>query len=266
MNSYRALTAINAMALCIYAGHAIRTLVLRWYARRAMRGLARGYTGQDKRTASRGDEMRDPLVLKVLMITSVVMIVLSFVSRAFASPCPPSGDGGDPVLNTAKNRVDAPAQPTTMDVSQILALKMTNTKLPRARWTAAQRKVLDLEGRGVVVVGYLIGVKEEGPESANCHGTDHDFHMYLAAAPGDPKSEAVVIEITPRQHAAAWTLSAMKQLVRWHVEVRVTGWLLYDQEHGPDVGKSRGTLWEIHPVTGIEVLSGAKWVKVGGRG
>lgn len=254
-SSYTAFTVINAMAISIYAGHLIRWLVLRHYARRATANLA-----------------RVPAQRSWLTIIAATVIVFAAASLAYAAvasaDCPPEGDGGDPALNAAKNRLDHPATPVAMDVAQILALRMTSTRLPRARWTGAQRAVVaDADGRGVVVAGYLIGAKEEGPESANCHGaehSEHDFHMYLVASPSDPKAKAVVIEITPRQHSTGWTLSAMQRIVRQRVEVRVTGWLLYDQEHGPDVGKSRGTLWEIHPVTGIEVMQGSKWVQVGG--
>jgi hypothetical protein len=31
-------------------------------------------------------------------------------------------------------------------------------------------------------------------------------------------------------------------------EVRIRGWLMLDQEHPEQIGKTRGTLWEIHPI------------------
>lgn len=36
--------------------------------------------------------------------------------------------------------------------------------------------------------------------------------------------------------------------------VCITGWLLYDYEHPPQLGHTRGTLWELHPITGIALL------------
>jgi hypothetical protein len=40
----------------------------------------------------------------------------------------------------------------------------------------------------------------------------------------------------------------------------MTGWLTFDQEHNEQVGKTRGTLWEVHPVTRVQVLEDGKWV------
>jgi hypothetical protein len=201
------------------------------------------------------------------MRTLLVLAILLFPAPGRAD-CPTDGDGGDPALNELKNRADQPARPAAMEVAQILALKGAGPRQPRAHWTAAQRQTIAAtEGAGVVVSGYLLGAKEEGPEAANCHGEDrddHDVHIWLAAAPNDPKSRAVVVEITPRQHDRRWTLAALHRLARQHVQVRVTGWLMFDQEHGPDVGRSRGTLWEIHPITGIEELSDGDWRPVGG--
>jgi hypothetical protein len=35
--------------------------------------------------------------------------------------------------------------------------------------------------------------------------------------------------------------------------VRITGWLFLDNDHPTDLDRQRATLWEIHPVTRIEV-------------
>jgi hypothetical protein len=42
--------------------------------------------------------------------------------------------------------------------------------------------------------------------------------------------------------------------------VRISGWLMFDPEHAAAFGKYRGTLWEIHPITKIEVLRNNNWV------
>ncbi len=257
MTSRDALAAIGAMSLFIIAIQALRHTFARIRAYRATDRLARSRWSRD--TAHRANP-RPPWEAFV----AGVLIGFGCVASAYAD-CPAEGDGGDPVLNAAKNRTDKPATPAAMDVEQIRRLPTVHTRSPRARWSTAQRRlVLDMEGRGVVVVGYLAGVKEEGPESANCHGDGRDFHLYLTAGPRDDKAASIIIEITPRQHAPAWTLAALRRLVKQHTEVRVTGWLLYDQEHGSEVGKSRGTVWELHPITGIEVLDGIRWVAVGG--
>jgi hypothetical protein len=41
--------------------------------------------------------------------------------------------------------------------------------------------------------------------------------------------------------------------------VRISGWILLDPEHPDQVGKTRATIWEIHPVMKIEVSTGGMW-------
>jgi hypothetical protein len=42
--------------------------------------------------------------------------------------------------------------------------------------------------------------------------------------------------------------------------VRFSGWLLFDPEHKNHLGRFRQTLWEIHPITKIEVSTDGEWV------
>jgi hypothetical protein len=35
--------------------------------------------------------------------------------------------------------------------------------------------------------------------------------------------------------------------------VRISGWLMMDPEHPDQIGNTRGTIWEIHPIMQIEV-------------
>jgi hypothetical protein len=42
--------------------------------------------------------------------------------------------------------------------------------------------------------------------------------------------------------------------------VRITGWTLLDPEHAAQIGQFRSTLWEVHPVTAIEVFKDGQWV------
>jgi hypothetical protein len=42
-------------------------------------------------------------------------------------------------------------------------------------------------------------------------------------------------------------------------QVRIGGWLVLAQEHPEQVGKTRGSLWEIHPITRIEVKDANGW-------
>lgn len=180
--------------------------------------------------------------------------------------CPPEGDGGDSALNRLKNRTELPQTVKSEHLDDLLvALPAYDEigKKHREKWPDDDRAEIELEEkRAVQVVGYLIASKREGPESSNCHlDQDRDYHLWLTNSPDDDKSAAIVVEITPRVavHHANWA-STIGALAKNNRRVRITGWLLFDQEHPEQVGKTRATRWEIHPVTKIEV-----WSKPGGK-
>jgi hypothetical protein len=116
-----------------------------------------------------------------------------------------------------------------------------------------------------MVEAYLIRVAKEGPESPNCHATadsDVDYHQWIVANPTDDRPKAVVVEVTPRLRAKhpGWTLANFQKLAQSKARVRVTGWVMLDPEHPDQVGKTRGTIWEIHPVTRVEAFQNGQWV------
>ena len=94
---------------------------------------------------------------------------------------------------------------------------------------------------------------------------DFDFHTWLAAQPGDDRAtRSVVIEFTPRVRAQhlTWTLEVLQGLARQKTRVRASGWTMLDPEHPDEVGKSRGTIWEIHPVMQVETQQGGNWKRL----
>lgn len=202
-------------------------------------------------------------------------------SRASAKPtpvspgfegCPPEGDGGDRELNRLKNRVDSAAwKPTTFQTVLRSTWPADIGRRARAEWSTADSMAIGKrEGLPVAVEGYFVGAKQEGPEATNCHGADRtfrDWHIWLAAVPGKDRRQSIVVETTPAVRAThpEWSLTAIRRLVRDSTPVRVSGWLLFDQEHPEQLGKTRGTLWEIHPVMRIEVRQGARWEMLGAR-
>ena len=120
------------------------------------------------------------------------------------------------------------------------------------------------ESAAVMMDGYIVAIKEEGKEATNC-GLDvlawHDWHMWVVATEAEAhkkdKTHAIVIEVTPRIRAlandpAAWNKTQIAKWAREGQRVRVSGWLLFDPDHPPEVGKSRGTTWEVHPVMKLE--------------
>lgn len=196
--------------------------------------------------------------------------VAASVKPAPVSPgfegCPPIGDGGDRELNYRKNRVDSGAwKPTPFPTVLQLPWPSRVTRRSRAEWSASDSvAVSNREGLPVTIEGFFAGAKQEGPEATNCHGSDRtfrDWHLWLTAQPGKDRRHSIVVETTPAVRAThpEWSLTTIHRLVRDSTPVRVSGWLLLDQDHPEQLGKTRGTLWEIHPVLRIEVKREGRW-------
>jgi len=180
--------------------------------------------------------------------------------------CPPEGDGSDVGLNRAKNRVDEGNYvPVSFDAVLGLKWPMTIERKDRVKWAAADTaNIAQWEGIPIAVEGYLFDAKEEGPESPNCHGADtenHDFHVWMTQNAGEDRTKSIVIETTPRVRAnkPTWTVKALDAIAKNKTRVRIGGWLMMDQEHPDQVDKTRGTIWEIHPIMRIEIQQGGNW-------
>jgi uncharacterized protein YraI len=184
--------------------------------------------------------------------------------------CGPSGDGGDRPTNLLKNRTDAPG-----GVHDVTWAAIANLPYPspapkhRSDWTDDQLAVIRrYEGVAVRVIGYLVALKPQthgSGESTNCHWTKSvkvDWHMALVKSVGDGEKDSIVIETTPRvrQSHPKWTPTRLQPWVNTDAPVRMTGWLMFDPEHRNHLDKYRMTLWEIHPITKIEVFQNGAWV------
>lgn len=184
--------------------------------------------------------------------------------------CPPGGDGGDQALNILKNRVDNGENGTFHDVSLDTLINLSYPqdigRTRRSNWSQSDVDAVNqYEGIAVRTVGYIAGVRHEGTESPNCHALDaRDFHVWLVPNQGDPRSKSMVVEVTPRvrDQRSGWTDSALASLTGQ--QVRISGWLLMDQEHPEQLGQTRATLWEIHPIIHIEVNQGGSWQSIDG--
>jgi hypothetical protein len=177
--------------------------------------------------------------------------------------CPPQGDGGDTQLNVLKNRIDTAAWQST-PLASLLALTWPSgvEKTRRSAWASADAAaVAQNEGRPVETEGYVLMVRHEGPESPNCHdAASRDYHVWLGASPSDSRADSMIVELAPRVVARnpGWGgQSTLLRLAGHHV--RIGGWLLLDQEHPEQLHKTRGTLWEIHPVMQIWVEQNGAW-------
>lgn len=116
--------------------------------------------------------------------------------------------------------------------------------------------------------GYIVEIKDGGKESCNCETDVQNFkdtHIYIGPAANSPKNKCVIVEVTPRlrQIMAStedWSTPALNAKYTGK-HVRISGWLFYDAEHenASENIKSRphnwrATCWEVHPVTGIQIL------------
>jgi hypothetical protein len=188
--------------------------------------------------------------------------------------CPPEGKAQsasgffDTVLNDLKNRDIAPTQTEDRTIAEIRAKSksvMDEGRKARSEWSQASRDaVADWEANGARVEGRLIAIRVQKPESCNCHKpNDVDMHLWIAAkAASTEKPRAVVIEISPRNPKLQAFHDQLVKLASKGARIRVTGWMMWDEEHGPEVGKSRGTLWEIHPVHSIEVFENGAFTDI----
>jgi hypothetical protein len=182
--------------------------------------------------------------------------------------CGPAGDGGDSKTNPRKNRTDVPAQYHDVAWSAIAKLPYPTAKKSLDDWTADQlSQIAPYEGIPVRTIGYIVKIKVEGSESTNCHFTkpdEVDWHMPLVEAAGNGENTSIVVETTPRlrQLHPNWTTQGLQPWVESDLPVRISGYLLLDPEHRSHLGKYRSTLWEIHPITMIEVFKSGNWVNL----
>jgi hypothetical protein len=192
--------------------------------------------------------------------------------------CEPDGDpGSDTVTNHLKNRVDEPPSYHLVIFDAIVNLprlpKGSPTTRDSTKWPNVAGMVTPYEGAPVSVEGFVAAVKQEGGEHTNCEFSDPtevDWHIPLVKTAGDPEKLAIVVELTPRvrRNHSGWTatnLPANGSTSRF----RISGWLMYDPDHPAQLydpadpnkkNKFRQTLWEVHPVTKIEVWQNGAWV------
>lgn len=187
--------------------------------------------------------------------------------------CPVTGEGSqgaaphDSILNTLKNR-SAQTDPNVYQVAELIDSvpkpSAAALRRPREDWSHEDRAtVLPYEQAEARIVGYLYDAKPEGPEQPNCgapvyHG---DYHVWLIDDPSQDRTHSAVVEVTPRWREAnpTWSIAALRSIAQDKERVRITGWLLFDQEHPEQLGNTRGTLWELHPITKIEVFENGAW-------
>jgi hypothetical protein len=192
---------------------------------------------------------RTLLVVIVLLIT--VFIALWLI---LAFNCPSAGialttRARD--LHRLKNRTSLP-QATDFD-PRITLDALLQPGDDTNRWST---------NRAGRIQGEVIDVAYARAEATNCYNPcRRDIHILVATRKGVPKSEHVVVEVTPNLQVNDWSEENLQaQLVGHWCEFE--GWMYFDVGHAEESENIspgqpdnwRATAWEIHPVTRITVM------------
>jgi len=194
----------------------------------------------------------------------IAIVVTAFIVGAFIflgdRYCPASGlplTAARRAEHMLKNRSSFPR---TEDFdSQVTLAAMLQPGADENRWS---------QMHAARVEGFVVAVGRAGIELANCWSPcRRDIHIDVALRTDAPPKEHVIVEITPRleRWAAAngldWSAETLQRTLvgKW---VRFEGWLYYDSAHAKESSNTfkegsdmwRGTAWEIHPVTKVEIV------------
>lgn len=187
-----------------------------------------------------------------------------------SGPCGWAGVGDERDSNQRKNRTDIPISYHDVSLPAIRELPYPVGPKNRSKWSPALLAEIEkFEGTAVRVKGFLVAVKPQtgSAEGTNCRFTkaaETDWHMALVENAGEGERLSVVVETTPRirRKHPKWTKARLAPWTDTNQPVRISGWLFFDTEHRNHLDKYRKTLWEVHPITKIEVLRGNKWVEL----
>ena len=187
----------------------------------------------------------------LLLFLSIILSVTVYGQNR----CPVAGGSSNSRfqhLDSLKNRpplpLDLTKAPVVIPVS--LFLEPGNDT---ARWN---------ENAVVTIAGYIVGVKYGGSETCNCHSADQtafDYHIEIADTTDPVHGHIMVCEVSRYTRAVVgYSIGQLKALIGR--QVKLTGYLFYDQEHwanafntNPTGGNDwRQTCWELHPVFDID--------------
>lgn len=162
-------------------------------------------------------------------------------------------------LNRLKNRTLGPA------ANQVSAMTLEDLLFhapDQIKWSP---------NSAIEVTGYVAEVKPGGNETCNCGATGPaqlDTHIVLVTDPAEEGTTSkVIVEVSPawrglmQSKGVDWSTATLKQQLLHHY-VKVAGWMLFDAQHANAADNTnpngahnwRGTAWEIHPITALQVL------------
>ena len=204
--------------------------------------------------------------------------------HAIDDSCPASGnskpDTSQAAQNEAKNNFCSSNKPVSIDFDILRSLQEEAAKvttfgsdnsLPQDR--SVLRKLSTKageigEGTVVRIVAFVINAHPSNVgsgESVNCKlkpAESNDIHIVLGQNSNqDDECSSVTAEMSPHFRPDTWTPDNMN-----HNNSRLfrfTGHLFFDASHKPCTGSTgpnpkRSSLWEIHPVYGVEICGDAR--------
>ena len=194
------------------------------------------------------------------LFLSVAILLLVVVWVVLALNCPSAGialTSRARQLHRLKNRV-APPQAADFD-PRVSLDELLKPGDDTTRWST---------DRAARIQGQVIDVAYARPEATNCFSPcRRDIHIVVANRKGAPKTEQVVLEVTPniRDWAGQPGIDLSEQTLRQRLVdhwCEFEGWLYFDVGHDEESENVaahnpenwRATAWEIHPVTKITVL------------
>jgi hypothetical protein len=191
---------------------------------------------------------------RLLLVVGVVVVVVG-AWLVLALNCPSIGIALTTRarnLHRLKNRTAAP-QAADFD-SRVTLDALLSRGDDTNRWS---------NDRAARIEGYVMDIAYARPEATNCFSPcRRDIHIVVSTRKDAPKTEQVIVEVTPNLQAQGvdWTDKTLQyRLVgRW---CEFEGWLYFDVGHAEEAentaanrpGNWRGTAWEIHPVTKITI-------------
>lgn len=161
-----------------------------------------------------------------------------------------------------KNRRETPETYTPMTHAEFLALPVIGPRYAPEDWD----RVKALEAQGVSIEGYMGEVIQafDGPTYGKSL-LEGDLHVHIRAQRSagcfsdEDRNKQIVTEVTPhfQPPRTGWSGDVVRDLCRHQARVRVSGWLFNDAAWVKGIGDWRGSAWEIHPVTKIEIWDDA---------
>jgi hypothetical protein len=161
-------------------------------------------------------------------------------------------------LIVEKNREAVPSHYESLTYAEFLGLPALHADYTEQDWAIVRREAQ----RAVSLEGYIAEVRQvhDGPTYGEWPW-EGDLHLHLRDRPQSqcfppgPRGNQIVTEVTPyfQPPRTGWSEATLRDLCNRQVRVRISGWLLHDYQHAEGSSRWRATLWEIHPVTRIEV-------------